>query len=395
MKKSPRSVLLVASAFLMLFLLGGGLVVRVGAAEGSYRQTVLFAEILAQVLDNYVDPVEADALLRGAYEGMLSGLDPNGAFLTPDEVREWKQGPPDSTAGPGFSVLKTNHTLQVVAVEPGSNAADAGVEVGDHVRSVDGTATRDLSLEQVRRRLHGSPGSIAHVEILKPADGFRREVVDLVRKSTSARPYVLHVERGTAILELDALTGLPVDELSRELATAAERGVSRLLLDLRNLADADPRESAPIAALFVSEPVLQLRDRSGRLIDTVQSPQGPGPVWTGTISVLTNGATAGGAEALALLLRTRGEARVYGQSTYGLGAEPRLLELENGSGILVSSSQWETSGGQTWNSDGVEPDEVVEGTGDGYAAIQADQLRRVLDALEASAAPAPAAAKAA
>jgi len=366
----------------MLFLLGGGLVVRVGAAESSYRQTVLFAEILGQVLENYVDPVESEALLRGAYEGMLGGLDPNGAFLTPEEVEQWKAGPPAHGAGPGFAVLKTNHTLQVVAVEPGSQAADAGVEVGDHVRSVDGSPTRDLSLEQSRRRLGGEPGTLVRVEVLKPGDGFRAETVEVVRKVASRRPFTLHVERGTAVLELFSLAEVPLDDLARELDASATRGVERLLVDLRNLAEGSPRDAARVAALFVRDPGLQLRDRSGRLVDTVEVAPAADPAWPGTISVLTNRATAGGAEALALLLQTHREARVYGQSTYGLGAEPRLLELDNGAGILVSSSQWETSGGRTWNADGVQPDEVVEGEGEGWAAARADQLRRVLEALE-------------
>ena len=92
--KPNRTMLLAASALLMLGLLAGGMTMRVGADDGSYSQTVLFSEVLALILDNYVDPVEAEGLLRGAYEGMLGGLDPNGAYLTPDEVREWKAALP-------------------------------------------------------------------------------------------------------------------------------------------------------------------------------------------------------------------------------------------------------------------------------------------------------------
>ena len=93
--------LFVASVLIVAFLLGGGLFVRVGAAESSYRQAVLFAEVLSLVLDNYVDPVEAQKLLDGAYEGMLAGLDPNGAYLSPDEVAEWKSPEPERLADPG------------------------------------------------------------------------------------------------------------------------------------------------------------------------------------------------------------------------------------------------------------------------------------------------------
>ena len=86
--KRVRSLVLLASIGVVLLLVGGGLVVNVGAAESSYRQAVLFAEVLSQVSDNYVDPIDPAVLLDGAYEGMLAGLDPNGAYLTPGEVVE-------------------------------------------------------------------------------------------------------------------------------------------------------------------------------------------------------------------------------------------------------------------------------------------------------------------
>ena len=126
--KISRSLLLIASGLVMALLLGGGLIVKVGAAENSYRQAVLFAEILSQVLDNYVDPVEADALLEGAYDGMLSSLDPNGAFLSPEEVVAWKsrKGGLAEEAGPGLSVLKGSHSLQIVGVDEGSSAEESG-----------------------------------------------------------------------------------------------------------------------------------------------------------------------------------------------------------------------------------------------------------------------------
>ena len=118
--KPSRTMLLVASGLLVIGLLVGGLAVRVGADDGSFRQTVLFSEILSLILDNYVDPLEADALLRGAYEGMLGGLDPNGAYLTTEEVREWKAGRDAEAVDPGLSVLKVGRTVQVVAVAPES-----------------------------------------------------------------------------------------------------------------------------------------------------------------------------------------------------------------------------------------------------------------------------------
>ncbi len=125
---------------------------------------------------------------------------------------------------------------------------------------------------------------------------------------------------------------------------------------------------------------MHLRDTKGRVTETI-SPDRECKAWSGTLAVLINGATAGAAEALAQWVKGD-ETTVFGQSSYGLGAEPTLYELENGAGLLVSTAQWETPDGATWNQSGIEPDTVVEGEGEDYAEIQQDQLQRVLDELE-------------
>jgi carboxyl-terminal processing protease len=384
--KLSRSLLLIASGLVMVLLLGGGLIVKVGAAENSYRQAVLFAEILSQVLDNYVDPVEADALLSGPYEGMLSSLDPNGAFLSPQEVEAWKEqdGREPGEAGPGVAVLKGSRALQVVAVEAGSPADEAGIRVGDHIRSVDGSSVRDLSLVQARRMIEGSPGTVVHLEVVHPSEGFRREALELERSSRGPVPYVLEVDQGTAVLRIHDLRELPLEDLAAELDDVRSRPIETLLLDLRNLASGDPRDAVKIAAVFLREPRLELRDRSGRLVESL-APEGAETGWTGELAVLVNGATAEGAEALALLLRDRAEVTIYGETTFGLGAEPTLFELQNGAGLLLSSAMWKTGAGVSWHEKGVEPDETVEGEGRDFAAVFDSQLEQVLEILSSTA----------
>jgi carboxyl-terminal processing protease len=380
--KPNRFLLLLVSALVVLLLLGGGLIVRVGAEESSYRQAVLFAEVLSLVLENYVDPVEAERLLRGAYEGMLAGLDPNGAYLTPDEVAQWKAERPDDLVGPGISVLKAGRILQVVAVEPDSPAEEAGIEVGDQIRRIDERAARDLSLVQARRMLEGEPGTTVRLDLLHPRDGFRREDgLELARRSAAGRSYDLTVKRGIAVLRLREAGQTDLTELDRELDDIRSRGVDRMLVDLRNLAKGDPRDVAEMAALLSGDGTLQLRDPSGRLLDTVRAGT-ERQRWPGSVSVLVNGATAGGGEALAMLIRCGGKAVVFGESTYGLGAEARLYELENGAALLVSSALWETDSGETWNEDGLQPDEEVKGEGADYPEMTENQLSRVLDLIE-------------
>ena len=125
--KSNRYLLLIISGLVMVFLLGGGLFVRVGAADSSFRQSVLFAEVLSLVMENYVDPVEADGLLEGAYEGMLGGLDPNGAFMVGDRPTDIEAG---LAAGATPILVRTGYGAQAER-EANSNALQAEIIVDD------------------------------------------------------------------------------------------------------------------------------------------------------------------------------------------------------------------------------------------------------------------------
>jgi carboxyl-terminal processing protease len=377
--KSSRYVLLSTSIVLAVAMLGSGMAVRVGADDGSYKETVKFAEILSTVMDYYVDELDSGDLMKGAYEGMLGGLDANGAYLTPAEVGRWQSGK-TGAAGPGISILKVGRGVQVVAVAAGSPAAEAGVEIGDHLRLVDSRPTRDLSLLQARRLLQGDPGTEVSLEVLRPGADFESLQFSLVRQVPMDRGYSIDVERGVAVLKITAPGRLDRDEMIVELDDLRSRGVSQLLIDLRNSSEYGPRDITALAGCLGADSELRLRDSKGRVVETLTPATGC-QAWTGEIALLINGATAGAAEALTRWIHVP-EASVFGEASYGLGAEPKLYELEDGAGLLVSSARWETIDGESWNETGIEPDTVVEGEGEEYADVQQDQLAKVLEALE-------------
>ncbi len=372
-----RVILLVVSCVVVVVLAGGGLALRVGAADGSYRDVVLFSEVLALISDNYVDAVDGNGLLEGAYEGMLGSLDPNGAYLSPEEVEEWKS-PATGAAGPGLTGVKVHGSLEVVYVDPGSPAADLGIVRGDQIREIDGRPVRTMSQEQARRLLRGESGSSVKLELLHPHDSYSRETVDVLRAPRAFDPYVVEVVDGIAVLGVRDLERLDVGSLAEELDDVSSRGVDRLLLDFRALTEGSPRDIVGLVELFASGPLFRLKGRSGDAIETVEAKR-LDPVWSGTIGILVNGATAGGGEAATLLLKHRYDVKVYGETTYGLGAEPQLFELPDGSGLVFPTGVWETADGNRWNETGVEPDEIVRAEETESEEIEQEQLRRALE----------------
>jgi carboxyl-terminal processing protease len=215
------------------------------------------------------------------------------------------------------------------------------------------------------------------MSILRSREGFKREDLAVTRAIRKDPAYRVDVDTNVAVLTLHDLTRVSAASLATELEQVRSRGVEKLLVDLRNVVDGGPREAVPVVELFAPGPLLRLRDRSGKTIETLSATR-DGNAWAGPIAVLVNGATAGGAEAVARLLQLRRNAPVYGEATFGSGAEPKLFELPDRSGFLVSTFVWEVPTGEGWNGDGVKPDHVELAEGRPEDA-DADQLRRVLE----------------
>ncbi len=380
--KSGRTVLLIVSSCVVVLVLGGGLAIRVGAADNPFRQVVRFSEVLSLVTENYVDPVDTDRILEGAYEGLLGGLDTGGTYLTPAEVESWLAAPSNSEADPGVAVLKAYGALVVVRVASGSPAETAGIEVGDQIRRIDGKPLRDLSLDQAVRMLRGKDGSSVTLGILHARESLKREDVPLRRAKRIETPFRVNLENGAAVVTVPDVGRIVENDLVAALKDARQRGASRLLVDLRDAAEGSPQDAQVLLRMFVTGDLLRRRERSGRISETIAS-RLAAPVWDLPVAVLVNGATAGGGEAVARVLQVRRGAKVYGEGTHGRAAEPKLFKLSNGAGILIPAYLWETPGGETWEGDGVKPD-VVLTSDPRMKESAAEQLRRALEAFEKS-----------
>ena len=50
--------------------------------------------MVSLISSNYVEPVNIDKVMRGAMHGLADSLDPDSAYLSPDEVKQVEIGAP-------------------------------------------------------------------------------------------------------------------------------------------------------------------------------------------------------------------------------------------------------------------------------------------------------------
>ena len=95
------------------------------------------------------------------------------------------------------------------------------------------------------------------------------------------------------------------------------------------------------------------------------------------VIVLVDAGTASAAEILAAALRDHGRAKLVGEPTYGKGTVQTFFDLEDGSGLKLTTARYYTPKGNSLESKGLIPDvplegftpvEIVEGTASGSGA---------------------------
>src|SRR6185503_16771472 len=143
----PRARFLVMSisAPVIAFAIVGGFLGKVLAREESYQHLKIFDDVVGLITSSYVEEVNVDRVMRGAMRGLADGLDPDSAYLTPDQVKQVEGNAALPPAGVGLELTR-QYYLRVIAARDNSPAAKAGLRTGDYIRAINEMPTREMSV---------------------------------------------------------------------------------------------------------------------------------------------------------------------------------------------------------------------------------------------------------
>lgn len=354
------------------FVLGAGL-----AKDSIYKYLNVFAEVYSLVRGNYVDPVDEDGLLSGAYKGMVGGLDLFSGYLTKEEFQKVKSDPLGGPAETGLEVLRIPGGAVVVAVAAGSPAEKAGIRPSDQIWSIEGVPARHLSLIQLRRSQRGADDSVVRMLVYHPKTQ-KREDLRVRRTMAGYAPFESRLLEGkVGYLKIADLERTAKDPLKSALSALKQKGATRLLLDLRGCVKGSVEDVVRVAGLLLPPgPVVSIQERGGTKSSRETKSQ---QSWSLPVYVLHNGGSAGGSEILAAALRARLKAPLLGEASYGWGSAQELVSLPSGDGLILSSSKYVSPAGESWNKSGLKPDKEIVSTLEERAGLEPDaQLQKAL-----------------
>jgi carboxyl-terminal processing protease len=361
MSFKAKLVLVALSTALALYAVIGGLLARrtSAVAKGNpYVQLKIFNEVVKHIANDYVDEPDMGKVRIGALRGLAEGLDPYCAYLLPEQVQRFK--PTTMTAVPfGMVVSKYAGFGYVLAVVPGSPAAQAGVKTGDIIEYVNTVATRDVSLYEVMEMLTGgAEGGSIEITVLRPGRTKGEKLT--LKPGTFQSPVTSRLEApDTGYIKVGLLGRGKAEQVMTAVRQLQQRGAQKLILDLRESAHGELSEAVALASVFVPSGVVARTIGAGNTVTTLVAK--PGAVtFEGKLVVLTDRSTAGPAEVVAAAIRDHQRGEIVGEKTFGAGSEQALFPLRDGSALLLTTQRYAPATGKSFMEEPVKPSVEVK-----------------------------------
>jgi carboxyl-terminal processing protease len=375
MSKKIQVLLLTSSMLIIAFVLIGSLGVHASGASNSGDVTLkhigVYSEVLYRVRAEYVEEPNMSTVTNGALHGLLESLDADSSYLTPSEYKVFKQKKADGKASIGATVSKRFGYAAIVSVIPGGPADKAGLNSGDIIETVEGLSTHDLSLAAVKNHMVGEPGSRLELTIIRTRK-IEPQKITVVR-DVVALPAVTEqlVGDNVGIIKTQVLTKGKAAEVAEKIKSLQKKGAKKLVLDLRYNSEGDEEEGVALANLFLGKG--NIGSLQGQKFEKVTYAADPQKKITDLpLVVLVNRGTAGAAELVAAAIQDNARGDVLGDKTFGEGSVQKLIEVPDGSALILSVAKYYTSNGKIIQDTGITPNILVASSDDVVAVSDDD-----------------------
>jgi carboxyl-terminal processing protease len=149
------------------------------------------------------------------------------------------------------------------------------------------------------------------------------------------------LENNIAYVKIPYMSAGKGQETRRQLEGLLKKGATNVILDLRYTAGGDDKEALEVANLFIESgtlAVLQGQKQPKQVLNA-----DPKQALTKVpVAVLVNQGTAGPAELIAGAIEDSHRGQVVGVKTFGIGSVQKLIPLDDGYALLLSTAKYFT-----------------------------------------------------
>lgn len=354
-------------------------------SDSSHVQKI---EYLEKIIDQeYLGEVDNAEMAEGIYAGLVYGLgDVYSRYYTADEYAQETASTDGAYAGIGVSIQKNkNGGVQIAECYEGGPGAEAGLQTGDVITAINDTDVTDMELSDVVSLIRENKDNTIVLTVFRENEEKSREISVDVTDVELPSVFGEMLDKKTGYIQITQFTGVTPQQYKDMFAELKDKGMERLVIDLRD----NPgglltsvcdilREILPEGLIVYTED--KYGNREEETCDGKHQLDMP-------LAVLVNENSASASEIFAGAVQDHEVGTIVGTTTYGKGVVQELRQLSDGSAVKLTVSNYYTPNGNSINKVGIKPDVEVKLASellnkDEITHEEDNQLQKALDVIE-------------
>ncbi len=384
--------IVILAVFIAACVFAGGLFIGEKKALNDFMNTHVTAsttntgdfrildEIYSIINAQYVEKVSKDKLVEGAITGMLGSLgdDYTRHFKAKDfqHINEVTEG---RFEGVGMTLEETEGTLTIVSVIENTPAAGAGLKANDKILEINGKSTKGVAIDTAVSQIKGKSGTEVTVKISR--EGVEPFNVTMKRAEIRIPNIQSRMEGDLGYIRLihsfDSSAG---EDVRAEMKKLKDQGARGIIVDLRGNPGGLLMSGVDVASAFIEKGIIvSIKERKGaeRKYTAVGKADKDIP-----LVVLVNKGSASASEIVAGAIQDYERGPIIGDQTYGKGSVQSVLDLNDGSGLIITTAKYYTPKGRSISKVGVTPDiKIANPEAEGQPDLQLEKAKEVLAAM--------------
>lgn len=314
-------------------------------------------ELKKTIESEYYKNVKEEDLILGMKKGLLESLnDPYSVYYTDEEFGEIAASTFGEYEGVGMTLSPTEDgRIMVIYVTSDSPAKKGGVEAGEYILKVDGTAYSGDELDVAAANIRGKSGSSVTI-LFEGLDG--QEIERTFRRAKIIMDTVDYemLDNDIAYISIYQFYEGTVSDFKEALmAVSSARG---LVVDLRDNPGGFVDVAVDVADMLMdSATLVYTEDHNGKR-EYYKTKNGK--LFDGPVVLLVDEMTASASEILAAGMQDNKTAVIVGKTTYGKGVIQSLGQIPGGGALRLTMWQYFSPSGKQIHEKGVTPDYEVE-----------------------------------
>lgn len=304
----------------------------------------VFNSIVKELDLFYVDTINPDKTIREGIDAMLYSLDPYTEYYPEDDQSELEQMLKNSYGGIGSIITWDAKLKRSVIAEPyeGMPAATSGLKAGDVLMAIDGKDLAGKNNQEVSEMLRGQVSTGFKLTVQRP--GTEKPLdFDIVRRSIQLPiiPYYTVLDNQIGYINLSTFSGNPSKEFKQAFLDLKKKGITSLVIDLRNNGGGLLDEAIEIANFFLprGKVLVTTKGKIKQASNTYKTLREPLDLDI-PLAVLVNSSTASSSEILAGSLQDLDRAVIVGNRTFGKGLVQTTRMLPYGGTMKLTTSKY-------------------------------------------------------